>query len=72
MVGYVAVDVVVGNGAMDLYWGQNGRIWYRRSQMETMLKRMTLYICTGDGVVGYCAVCLCMSLLETVRQTTAL
>ena len=34
---------MVGYGAVDPYWG-------------TMLKRMTLYIPTGDGVVGYGAV----------------
>ena len=34
---------MVGYGVVDPYWG-------------TMLKRMTLYIPTGDGVVGYGAV----------------
>ena len=56
---------MVGNGAIDLYWGRNGRIWCCRccrSLLKTMLDTMTLYISTGDGVVGYGAV----SLLETV------
>ena len=66
---------MVGNGAMDLYWGWNGRVWCCRSLLGTMLKRMTLYISTGDGVVGYGAVYLnwrrcgrlphCISLLGT-------
>ena len=68
MVGYGAVDFsgdgVVGNVAVDLYWGrlgrewgtdiywgQNGRVWCCRSPLGTMLKRMTLYISTGDEVV---------------------
>ena len=51
-------DVVVGNGAIDLYWGRNGRVWCCRSLLGTMLKRMTLYISTGDGLVGYGAVSL--------------
>ena len=53
---------MVGNGAIDLYWGRNGRIWCCRSLLGTMLGTMTLYISTGDGVVGYGTV----SLLETV------
>ena len=53
---------MVGNGAIDLYWGRNGRIWCCRSLLGTMLDTMTLYISSGDGVVGYGAV----SLLETV------
>ena len=61
-------DVVVGNVAIDLYWGRNGRVWCCRSLLGTMLKRITLYISTGDGVVGYGAVYL----LETVWCTTAL
>ena len=36
---------MVGYGVVDPYWG-------------TMLKSMTLYIPTGDGVVGYGAVYL--------------
>ena len=36
---------MVGYGVVDPYWGM-------------MLKRMTLYIPTGDGVVGYGAVYL--------------
>ena len=36
---------MVGYDVVDPYWG-------------TMLKRMTLYIPTGDGVVGYGAVYL--------------
>ena len=70
-------DVVVGNGAIDLYWGRKGRVWCCRSLLGTMLKRMTLYISTGDGAVGYGAVYLywrrcgtlphCRSLLETVH-----
>ena len=46
-------DVVVGNGAIALYWGRNGRVWCCRSLLGTMLKRMTLYISTGDGVVTW-------------------
>ena len=49
-------DVVVGNWAIDLYWGRNGRVWCCRSLLGTMLKRITLCISTGDGVVGYGAV----------------
>ena len=69
-------DVVVGNGEIDLYWGRNGRVLCCRSLLRTMLKRMTLYISTGDGVVGYCAEYLlrrrgtlphCRSLLGTVQ-----
>ena len=67
MVGCGAVDhsgdgvvgnVAVGNGATDLYFGQNGRVWCCRSLLGKMLKRMTLYISTGDGVVEYGAVYL--------------
>ena len=36
---------MVGYGVVDPYWG-------------AMLKKMTLYIPTGDGVVGYGAVYL--------------
>ena len=39
-------------------WGRNGRVWCCRSLLGTMLKRMTLYIYTGDGMVGYGAVCI--------------
>ena len=70
-------DVVVGNGAKDLYLGRNGRVWCCRSLLGTMLKRMTLYYLSGDGVVGYGAEYLywrrygtllhCRSLLETVQ-----
>ena len=49
-------DDVVGNGAMDLYWGRNGRIWCCKSLLGTMLKKMTQYISSRDGVVGYGAV----------------
>ena len=49
-------DDVVGNGAMDLYWGRNGRIWCSKSLLGTMLKTMTQYISSRDGVVGYGAV----------------
>ena len=59
---------MVGNGAKDLYLGRNGRAWCCRSLLGTMLKRMTLYYLSGDGVVGYGAVYL----LETVWYTTAL
>ena len=81
VVGYVAVDIYWGhcggNVAIDLYWGRNGRVWCCRSLLVTMLKRITLYISTGDGVVGYGAVFLywrrcgtlphCRSLLGTVQ-----
>ena len=46
-------DVVIGNGAIDLYWGRNGTVWCCRFLLGTMLKRMTLYISTCEGVVGY-------------------
>ena len=46
-------DVVVGKGAIDLYWRGNGGVWCCRSLLGTMLKTMTLYISTEDGVVGY-------------------
>ena len=49
-------DVVVGNGAIDLYCGRNGRVLCCISLLGTMLIRMTLYISTGDGVEGYVAV----------------
>ena len=49
---------MVGNGAKDLYWGRNGRVRFCRSLLGTRLKRMTLYISSGDGVVGYGAVYL--------------
>ena len=49
-------DDVVGNGAMDLYWGRNGRIWCCKSLLGTMLKKMTQFISSTDGVVGYGAV----------------
>ena len=42
-------DVVVGNGAIDLYWGRNGRVLCFISPLGTML-------ITGDGVEGYVAV----------------
>ena len=45
-------DVVVGNGAIDLYWERNGGIWCSTSLLARMLKRMTLHISTRDGVVG--------------------
>ena len=49
---------MVENRAIDLSWGRNGRVWCCRSLLGTMLKRMTLYISTGDGMVGYGAVCI--------------
>ena len=49
-------DDVVGIGAMDLYWGLNGRIWCCKSLLGTMLKKMTQYISSRDGVVRYGAV----------------
>ena len=81
VVGYVAVDLYWRrcgrNGEKDLYWGRNGRVWCCRSLLGTRLKRMTLYISSGDGVVGYGAVYLywrrcgtlphCRSLLGTVQ-----
>ena len=70
-------DVVVGNGAIDLYFGRNGGVWCCRTLLETMLKRMTLHISTGDAVVGFGAVYIywrrcgrilnCRSLLWTVQ-----
>ena len=51
-------DVVARNWAIDLTWGRNGRVWYCRSLLGMMLKKMTLNISTGDGVVGYGAVYL--------------
>ena len=67
---------MVGNGAIDLYSGRNGRVWFL-SLLGTMLKNMTLYISTGDGAVGYGAVYLywrrcgrlphCRFLLGTVQ-----
>ena len=83
-------DGVVGYVAVDLYWGRcgrelgvrsllgrNGRVWCCRSLLGTMLKRMTLYYLSGDGVVGYGAVYLywrrcgtllhCRFLLGTVQ-----
>ena len=74
-------DVVVGNGAIDLYWGRNGRVLCCRSLLGTMVKKMTLYISTGDGVVGYGAEYLwrrcgslphCRSLLGTVQLNMVL
>ena len=49
---------MVENRAIDLYWGRNGRVWCCRSLLGTMLKRMTLYMSTWDGMVGYGAVCI--------------
>ena len=46
-------DVVVGNGAIDLYCGRSGGVWCCRTLLETMLKGMTLHISTGDAVVGF-------------------
>ena len=51
-------DVVVGNGAIDLYCGRNCGVWCCRTLLETMLKGMTLHISTGDAVVGFGAVYL--------------
>ena len=42
-------DVVEGNGAINLYWGRNGRVLCFISPLGTML-------ITGDGVEGYVAV----------------
>ena len=61
VVGYVAVDLFWErcgrNVAIDLYW--DGMVRYGcRTLLGTMLKRMTLYISTGDGMVGYGAVCI--------------
>ena len=61
VVGYVAVDLYWGrcgrNGEIDLYW--DGMVGYGcRFLLGTMLKRMTLHISTGDGMVGYGAVCI--------------
>ena len=83
MVLYISTgDGVVGNGAIDLYWGRNGRIWCCRSLLGTMLQIMTLYISTGDGVLGYGAVYLflrrcgrqthCRSLMGTVQYSMVL
>ena len=52
------MDGVIGYGAVDLYWGRNGRVCCCRSLLGMMLKKMTLNISTGDGVVGYGAVYL--------------
>ena len=82
-------DGVVGYVAVDLYWGRcgrewgdrsllgrNGRVLCCRSLLGTMLKKMTLYISTGDGVVGFGAEYLwrrcgtlphCRALLGTVQ-----
>ena len=49
MLGYVAVN---------LYCERIGKVVRFRSLLGTMLKRMTLYISTGDGMVGYGAVYL--------------
>ena len=49
---------MVGNVAVDLYLGRNGIVWCYRSLLGSMLKKITLYISTGDGVVGYGVVCL--------------
>ena len=68
---------MVGNGAIDLYWGRNGRIWCCIFLLGTMQQRMTRYISTGDAVVGYGAVYLflrrcgrlphCRALLGTIQ-----
>ena len=49
---------MVGNVAVDLCLGRNGIVWCYRSLLGSMLKKITLYISTGDGVVGYGVVCL--------------
>ena len=49
---------MVENEAINLHWGRNGGVWCCRSLLGTMLKQMTQYISTGDGVVGYGAVYL--------------
>ena len=40
-------DVVVGHGAIDLYWGRNGMVWCCRSILGTMLKRMKKKVQVG-------------------------
>ena len=75
-------DVVIGNGKIYLYWGRCGGVYQCRSLLETMLKRMTLYISSGDGVVVYGTVYLywrrcgrlthCRSLLGTVKKSMVL
>ena len=81
MVGYGAVcmtgDGVVDYRNADLNCGRSGGVWCCRTLLETMLKRMTLHISTGDAVVGFGAVYLywrrcgripnCRSLLWTVQ-----
>ena len=59
-------DVVVGNGAIDLYWERNGRVWCCISLLGMLLIRMTLYISTGDGVERYVAVDLYLGRISTV------
>ena len=49
---------MVGKGAIDLYWRGNGGYGVVDPYWGTMLKRMTLYISTEDGMVGYGAVCI--------------
>ena len=66
---------MVINRTVDLYWGRSSRIVGNGA--IDLLKRMTLYISTGDGVVGHGAVYLycrrcgtlpnCRSLLGTVQ-----
>ena len=62
VVDYPNVDLYWGRCGRErgkyLYWGRTGGVWCCRSLLGTMLKRMTLHISTGDGVVGYGAVYL--------------
>ena len=64
-------DGVVDYRNADLIWGRCGWewgnrsllrtqwwVWCCRTLLETMLKRMTLHISTGDAVVGFDAVYL--------------
>ena len=43
---------MVDYGAVDLYWGRCGRIWRCGSLLGTVWYDMSLYISTGDVVVG--------------------
>ena len=49
---------MIGNGAVALYWGRNGRVLCCISLLGTMLKGIPVCISTGDGVVEYSAVYL--------------
>ena len=43
---------MVDYGAVDVYWGRCGRLWRCRSLLGTVWKGMSMYISTGDVVVG--------------------